>query len=185
MYHLHTLRNSPRHDLGCLCVRYLVDTDVRGRWFAVDNSIKSATLAATKLLHRIDKIDPVLRSQQYLPARRVAEAMGREMDLFKKELDQSMVYGRDAIKTVLEGSTAHYHHVSVSKKKRARRMKIDELRVQLSEVLQAEEIARQMREYNGRCRRTAKRLSKKPGLKMMLRRRALRHPRAKWFKPGR
>ena len=57
-------------------------------------------------------------------------------------------------------------------------MKIDELKLQLAEVLKAEEIARQMREYNVRCRCTAKRLSKKPGLKMTLRRRALRHPGA-------
>ena len=151
--------------------------DVRGRWVAVDNLTKSATLAATRLMDKVEKEDPVLR--RHLPARRAAEALGREMDLFKKELDQIMVYDRDAIKTVLEGSTAHYHHVTVSKKKRAWRMKIDKLKKQLAKVKQGEEIAKQLRAYSERCRRTAERLAKKPGLKKMLRRRAIRHPSAK------
>jgi len=55
---------------------------------------------------------------------------------------------------------------------------------QLAKVQQEEEIARKLRAYSERCRRTAKRLANKPGLKKMLRRRAMRHPSAKWGKPG-
>jgi len=154
--------------------------DVKERWMAVDNLTKSATLAATRLMVKVEEIeDPIMRSQQYLPARRAAEALGREMDQFKKELDQIMVYGRDAIKAVLEGSTAHYHHVSVSKKKRAREMKIHRLKAQLAKVREEEDLAEQLRVYTKRCRRTAKRLANKPGLKRIVRRRAFRLPSAK------
>lgn len=148
--------------------------DVKERWMAVDNLTKSATLAATRLMVKVEKEDPILRSQQYLPARRAAEALGREMDQFKKELEQIMVYGRDAIKAVMEGSTAHYHHVSVSKKKRAREMKINRLKEELRKVREKESLEEQLRVYAKRCRRTAKRLANKPGLKRIVRRRAFR-----------